>query len=154
MKPRPTTLLLLLLTATLVACGSADDDRAGNDSPVDGGVGTPDDDADGSGGGEDDGADSGSSQALLGDEVMTAIDALIEELGIERDTIEVRVTELVTWPDASIGCPQPDEVYTQALVEGYRIVLSADGQQFTFHGERDGPPLRCEDPDEPAAITR
>lgn len=151
MKRRATPIVFVVLLALLVACGASEGGNAdgSGDDPID----APDDDA--AGGGTDDGdtADEGSSDALLGDEVMTAIDDLVDELGVERDAVEVRVTELVTWPDAAVGCPRPDEVYTQALVDGYRIVLAADGQEFAYHGERGAPPFRCEDPEEPAAVT-
>jgi hypothetical protein len=27
------------------------------------------------------------------------------------------------WNDGSLGCPQPGQMYTQAVVEGFRIVV-------------------------------
>ena len=153
MTSRPATICVAVLIALLTACGASEQDNGGTDTP-DGGDPTdgPDNAGDGNAGdgGTGDGGE-GSSDALLGDEVMTAIDDLVRERDVERDEVEVRVTELVTWPDASLGCPQPDEVYTQALVDGYRIVLAVEGQEFTYHGERDSPPFQCDDPQEPAA---
>jgi hypothetical protein len=37
-----------------------------------------------------------------------------------------------TWNDGSLGCPQPGELYTQALVEGFQVVLEVDGEQFDY----------------------
>ena len=42
-----------------------------------------------------------------------------------RADIKVLSAEAVTWPDGSLGCPQPGMMYTQALVPGFRIVLQA-----------------------------
>jgi hypothetical protein len=53
------------------------------------------------------------------------------EFGVGPEDIEVVVAEEVTWPDGALGCPEPDGMYTQALVEGYRIVLEVDGRRST-----------------------
>ena len=37
-----------------------------------------------------------------------------------------------TWNDGSLGCPQPGELYTQALVEGFQVVLEVDGERFDY----------------------
>lgn len=88
------------------------------------------------------------SDPLLGPEVEQAI-AELEADGVDRAAIEVTTTELVTWPDGALGCPEPDQMYTQALVEGYRIVLTVDGEDVAFHGAAGGPPQRCDDPQPP-----
>jgi hypothetical protein len=51
------------------------------------------------------------------------------------DPARVRVLEAgaVTWSDGSLGCPEPDRMYTQALVPGYRVRVEAGGQQFDYH---------------------
>lgn len=104
-----------------------------------------------SGGSEPDDAPAQGSEPLLGDEVSAAIDDVTDRAGVARDDVLVEVTELVTWPDSSLGCPEPDQLYTQALVEGYRIVLDADGEEHHYHGEDDGPPQFCADPQPPAS---
>ena len=79
-----------------------------------------------------------------------AIADVAADLGIEEDAIEVIAVESVTWRDGALGCPEPDGMYTQALVDGYRIVLRADGEALHYHGAWDQPPFRCDDPQEPA----
>ena len=37
-----------------------------------------------------------------------------------------------TWNDGSLGCPEPGELYTQALVEGFQVVLEVDGERFDY----------------------
>lgn len=44
----------------------------------------------------------------------------------------VEVSEM-TWPDSSIGCPQPGMAYLQVRADGARIVLEADGRRYAYH---------------------
>ena len=37
-----------------------------------------------------------------------------------------------TWNDGSLGCPQPGELYTQALVDGFQVLLEVDGEEFDY----------------------
>ena len=46
--------------------------------------------------------------------------------------------EAVVWNDGSFGCPEPGMQYTQALVNGYWVVISAAGQTYDFRASRDG----------------
>jgi hypothetical protein len=49
--------------------------------------------------------------------------------GIE---IVVVRAESVTWPDGSLGCREPGQTYTQALVDGYHVVLRVEGEDFDY----------------------
>ncbi|MFQ5522465.1 MAG: hypothetical protein ACE5F5_02660 [Acidimicrobiia bacterium] len=69
---------------------------------------------------------------------------LAERLGLEESAIEVVLAELVTWSDGSLGCPQPGMMYTQALVEGSRVVLQVEGRFYDYHAGTDGEPFLCE----------
>jgi hypothetical protein len=51
--------------------------------------------------------------------------------------------ERVTWPDGSLGCPQPGRMYTMALVPGYRIRIQAGAEQFDYHASLRGQPTLC-----------
>jgi len=44
-----------------------------------------------------------------------------------------RLLVTVTWPDDSVGCPQPDIAYSQQETPGYRIVLRAGGEALVYH---------------------
>ncbi|MGB0515139.1 MAG: hypothetical protein ACPGJE_09910 [Wenzhouxiangellaceae bacterium] len=57
--------------------------------------------------------------------------------------IEVVEARYVTWPNGALGCPEPDMMYTQALVRGYRIMLRTGGETYAYHGSRDQPPFYC-----------
>lgn len=71
---------------------------------------------------------------------------LAKRLSLPVESIELLKFEDVIWPDGSLGCPQPGMVYTQVLVEGYRILLQYGGQVYAYHGGGDRPPFLCENP--------
>lgn len=65
--------------------------------------------------------------------VADAIADLRSTLGDADAPVEVVTVEEVDWPDGSIGCPVPGMRYTQAVVNGTRIVLRHDDVEFTYH---------------------
>jgi len=82
-------------------------------------------------------------------EVTLAIADAAERTSVPASDIEVVEFAMVTWPDGAIGCPEPGVVYTQALVDGYRIVLDADGTLLTYHGATGADPFLCRSPADP-----
>ena len=68
---------------------------------------------------------------------------LAKRLTIDIDEITVVAARQVTWSDGSLGCPQPDRMYTQALVPGVLIVLRAGDETFEYHGARGVAPFLC-----------
>ena len=63
---------------------------------------------------------------------------------VEESSIEVLSAELMTWPDGSLGCPQPGMFYTQALVEGSRVLLRSGETTYPYHAGDNGEPFLCE----------
>ena len=84
--------------------------------------------------------------------VGEAVAALAADTGRDAADIEVVAHERVTWRNGALGCPEPGRSYTQALVPGYRIELTLDGETVSYHGSSDGAPFRCDDPEEPADV--
>ena len=52
----------------------------------------------------------------------------------------------MTWSDGSLGCPRPGQVYTQALVPGYQVVLEVEGRQYDYRATERGYYVLCELP--------
>ncbi len=52
---------------------------------------------------------------------------------------DVRLVDVasVTWPDAALGCPQPNTQYPAGSHDGYRIVLAAGAAQYIYHTDFD-----------------
>ena len=51
--------------------------------------------------------------------------------------------EKVTWPDGSLGCPQPGLMYTQMLVAGFRIVAKTGEGELLYHTDSRGNVVSC-----------
>jgi len=58
---------------------------------------------------------------------------LAERLGIAEEAIAVASIEEMEWPDSGLGCPQPGMMYLQVITPGFRIVLTAGGQEYKYH---------------------
>jgi len=72
------------------------------------------------------------------------LDDAARRAGVERAALQVVSAQAVTWPDASIGCPVPGRMYTQALVPGWRFEVGAPGQPpLLYHASRRGGWLWC-----------
>ncbi|HEU4916709.1 MAG TPA: hypothetical protein VFV13_09115 [Acidimicrobiia bacterium] len=124
-------ILLATLVAILAACGSGTDpDAVGDATTV--AVTTPTT--------ESDTTMPSNEQLPI---VAPAIDDLAQRLGSSSDAIEVVSAEEVTWPDGSLGCPEPGMSYTQALVDGSKVVLRHEDRVFVYHAGDDDQPFLC-----------
>jgi hypothetical protein len=56
-----------------------------------------------------------------------ALADLAHRLAVDAAAIVVVSSEDVTWSDGSLGCPEPGMRYTQALVNGTRVILEYEG---------------------------
>ena len=65
--------------------------------------------------------------------IRTVSDDAARRSGVDASRVRVIEAGAVTWSDGSLGCPEPDRMYTQALVPGFRIRVEAGGQQFDYH---------------------
>jgi len=50
----------------------------------------------------------------------------------------VKRAEAVQWSDGSLGCPEPGQFYTQAIVPGYAVELEAGGTIYAYHASTKG----------------
>ena len=78
--------------------------------------------------------------AIMADLVADAA----ERTGEEPDAIEVVQAEAITWNDGSLGCPEPGMLYTQALVDGYHVILRAGDEELDYRVGAQGGFRLCE----------
>ncbi len=62
---------------------------------------------------------------------------LAEDLGLPQRRIELVEVEALRWSDTSLGCPQPDQTYSEIEIPGYRIILQAGDNNYAFHTDFD-----------------
>ncbi len=74
--------------------------------------------------------------------VAVVIDRLRSRLGVASAEIGLVSAEQEQWPDGCLGAAEPGEMCTQAIVEGYRVILEAGGQKYEFHTNMDGSLVR------------
>ncbi|MGP0127771.1 MAG: hypothetical protein ACTMUB_00470 [cyanobacterium endosymbiont of Rhopalodia musculus] len=78
----------------------------------------------------------------------TVIDAVRQKtsnlIGIETSILEIKVYEAKTWPDSCLGLARPDEFCTQALVEGWRVVVTNGSKTWVYRTNGDGREIRLE----------
>mgnify|MGYP001052749444 CR=1 FL=1 len=68
--------------------------------------------------------------------VAAAKSQLAAEHGVDVSQIRLRSLEETTFPDTSLGCPEPGRFYLQVLTPGYIIRLELAGAVYEFHASR------------------
>jgi hypothetical protein len=69
-----------------------------------------------------------------------------ERAGVPVEQLEVVTASEVTFNDGSLGCPQPGMMYTQALVDGYHVVVRTPDGDLDYRASGRGGFRLCEHP--------
>jgi hypothetical protein len=134
----------LLVVLTLAACSASSGGAASDPpDPTDSGEASP-------------GATQGTSPGLsLPTDAGVPIDLLqtvvadaAARASVEPGDVRISKAQPMSWSDGSLGCPQPDMFYTQAVVEGYWVVVEAGGQSWDYRSGSQRDFRLCEDPPE------
>lgn len=70
--------------------------------------------------------------------VEAAMQQASQATGASPESILVSQVQPMDWPDTSLGCPQPGNVYAQVITPGWLIVIDAGGQTLEFHADQNG----------------
>lgn len=73
--------------------------------------------------------------------------AILDDLagrGVGTAAVRVVTVRDVTWNDGSLGCPEPGRMYTQALIDGQQVVVSAGGAEYDYRFGHSDRPRLCE----------
>jgi hypothetical protein len=131
-------LALVWLAVMLVACGQGaapiDDEAAFGRSPAPlpspPGLESPAPD-------ESPGAVDG--EQVVDPAVIGPITSFLEQqTGVAQEQLRLIEGEAVTWPDSSLGCPEPDLAYTQVVVPGYRLTFTDGSRTYELHTDAEG----------------
>jgi hypothetical protein len=92
--------------------------------------------------------DGSAPQLSSGETPQGLFDAVVDDMlarsGAERSAVEVVKSEAVEWSDGSLGCPQPDMMYTQAIVPGYHVILALGEATYDYRLSDRGTFFLCE----------
>src|SRR5689334_8455005 len=75
--------------------------------------------------------------------VQAARDEAARRTGAAPSQMELVSSQRVTWRDSSLGCPEPDMMYTQQLVPGFRVRLRVKGAVLDYHASESGKVVLC-----------
>lgn len=86
--------------------------------------------------------------AVTGEVPRKLLDSIQKDLSIRTgaavEKINVIQAQAIVWNDGSLGCPQPGVRYTQALVNGFRVILEVGDQKYDYHAAETGFFILCE----------
>ena len=93
------------------------------------------------------------TQAITGEAPQELIDAILADVetqtGADAAALEVVQAEAKRWSSGALGCPEPGQMYTQALVDGYQIVVAYGDDRFDYRANADGYFRLCAGVDSP-----
>jgi hypothetical protein len=85
---------------------------------------------------------------VIGEVPQDLLDAILAdaeaETGANQNEFALVRAEAVTWSDGSLGCPEPGMMYTQALVDGYWVVLEHGDRTLDYRATTRGYFALCE----------
>jgi hypothetical protein len=65
--------------------------------------------------------------------VLLAQQRVAQTLDLSTRRIRLVDVQAYTWPDTSLGCPLPNQTYTERPINGYRVTVAAGEETFAFH---------------------
>ena len=85
---------------------------------------------------------------VTGEVPAKLLDVILKDLagrtGAALEKIAVIQSQATIWNDGSMGCPQPGVMYTQALVNGYWVILQIGNQKYDYRAAQTGYFFLCE----------
>ena len=89
----------------------------------------------------------GETPPMKGQVPQAILDPILKEAAalanLDREQLVIVRAESVVWNDGSLGCPKPGMMYTQALVNGYWVVIEAAGKTYDFRVGSGGSFIVC-----------
>ena len=69
---------------------------------------------------------------------------LSQKTKISVNRLQIQAAQRQTWPDGCLGLAKPGEFCTQALVQGWRIILTDNQKTWVYRTDSSGTNLRLE----------
>lgn len=71
---------------------------------------------------------------------------LVDRLDQPAPEIDLVSIKEMTWNDGSLGCPEPGQAYTQALVDGIQLIVAVGGERYDYRSAGGDSITLCESP--------
>jgi hypothetical protein len=82
-------------------------------------------------------APTGGIELAFGRQWQLAREDLAGRLQVPESEIRTAGVEPMTWPDASLGCPEPGMVYATVETEGWVVRLRHGDREFRYHADNE-----------------
>ena len=69
--------------------------------------------------------------------------AAARHLGVSSDQLQPTRVEAQQWPDSSLGCPQPGQLYSQIVTPGFLVIVISGNHQLEYHTDARGRVVLC-----------
>ncbi|HMN62019.1 MAG TPA: hypothetical protein PJ988_16740, partial [Anaerolinea sp.] len=69
--------------------------------------------------------------------------ALSQSLGVGVERTTITMIANAQWPDGCLGLASLNEMCSQGVINGYRVVLRANGRLYEYHTDAAGKVLRA-----------
>ncbi len=93
------------------------------------------------------------AEPVIGEAPRELVDAILADVakqsGADTAALEVVQAEARRWNSGALGCPEPGQMYTQAIVDGYQVVIGLGGDRYDYRATADGYFRLCRGPDSP-----
>jgi hypothetical protein len=76
--------------------------------------------------------------------IAAARQDLSRKTNISVNRLQIQAAQPQTWPDGCLGLAKPGELCTQALVQGWRIILTDKQKTWVYRTDSSGANLRLE----------
>jgi len=70
--------------------------------------------------------------------VQAAIKTLVEQEGVEAESVTVVSVSAVEWRNSCLGCEQPGQQCLMVITPGYRITLKVGAETYDLHTDKTG----------------
>ncbi len=79
------------------------------------------------------------------DELLEQIYAdMATQYGADLSGMQLLRAQQIIWPDGSLGCPEPGQMYTMAMVDGYWVQVQVGDELYDYRVTQQGTFKRCE----------
>lgn len=76
-------------------------------------------------------------------DLLRAIEDDLRRRGLDPVGLVVVESAPVRWPNGALGCPEPGRMYTQAIEQGWRVIVQLDGRSHDYRSGNSGRPVLC-----------
>ena len=76
--------------------------------------------------------------------IQAALQTAAQQPGVDPSQLRVVRVESREWPDSSLGCPRPGQLYAQIVTPGFVVEVASGDRQLELHTDTRGRAVVCQ----------